>query len=541
MAESEINPVYLSPQQETNSPPEDDKGTTIFINNNYTMSGEYTKDSGKEINIKTDKVANFKLMRGTSTSVWGYLSKMKDFMPNGPHVLDSRDGKVKIHNYRFNQKPQAYYVYRGGNGELLEFNVTTKKASKHVDVATTSHIDPKTKTVSTSITQVHTNTDAPRKSWQGEWVNGKLTGYKPKAPLTLADLRGTMNEKSPGDYKRSKAISARANKIKNAKSEKEAKAEAAANYHVTQEDFDKYYPAKREQFNKLLAEAKQTGNPEPLLKSNSMTGMIVKRKITIRTKVNPETYSDNYMSKEQIRSLMKDGVDGASRISTYQWNNGLNHLKNKPGVIVLPHKKNGHNYKPGDMVEVVMDKEVEVEIDGARIFAAASPHQISSTVAENDLKKSSQEQVSGNLRVIGRPELESSRVIYVSGVSKNDSGAWYIKKVKHSLSSAGYFCDIECIHNGTTASVSTVNSKINTRELYTGYKKIAKAAIKDGSYNDSSEFRQEFKEYIKKHPEETDRSLFGVVSSTNKKSMAIIPASQDGVNITTSREAIRRK
>lgn len=543
METPEVNSVYMSPQPETSPPVDGDGGgTRLFISNNYTMSGEQTSETGKEIDIKTERVANFKVMRGTSTTVWGYLSKLKDFLPNGPNVVNSRDGKVKIHNHRFNQPPQAYYVYRGGNGELLDINVTTNKTKKHVDIATTSNIDPKTKSVNTTVTQVHTNTEAPRKSWQGEWVNGKMVGYKPKASLTLGKLKGVMSEKHPGDYRREMATNARSNKIKNAKSEKEARAEAAKNYQVTQEDCDKYFEAKKSEFNKLLEEAKRTGNPEPILKSNSMSGMIVKRKISIKTKINPETYSDNYMNKQQIRDLVRDGVDGASNISTYQWNNGFSHLKNKAGVIILPHKKNGYQYKPGDMVEVVMDKEVEVEIDGARVFASASPHQVSSTVAENDLKKSSQEQITGQLKVLGRPSLESSRVIYISGLSKQDSGQWYIKKVKHSFSSAGYTCDIECIRKGITAGVSTVTSKVNTREIYSNYKKVAQNALKNKTYNDDSEFKQEFKQYIKEHPDETDGSLFGVVGSTNgKPSIAIIPASRDGVNLSNTREIKKRR
>lgn len=546
MANPEVDPVYLTPQPESNPTPGGDGGTRLFINNNYTMSGENPQKGGEVINIKTEKVANFKIMRGTSTSVWGYLSKLKEFMPNGPHTVDSRDGKVKIHNYNFNQNPIAYYVYQGGNGELIELNVSSKKVTKHVDAATTSHIDPKKKTVNTTVTQVHTNTEAPRGEF-GRLPNGRIFSFKPQKSFTPKDLKGIMNEKHPGDYRKHQALEEKVKKIKNAKSEREARAEAAQNYQITAEDCDRYFKDKHTQFYKLLDEAKKTGNPEPLLKSGSMTGLVVKRQISIRTKVNPETYSDNYMTKQQIAELTKGKFDGAKggsgteNIATYQWNNGYNHLRNMPGIIVIPDKKNGYQYKPGDMVEVIMDKVVDVEIDGARVFAAATPHQISSAVAESNLKKSSQEQITGNLKVIGRPELESSKVIYVSGVSRQDSGKWYIKKVKHSFSSMGYFCDIECIRNGTTAGVSSVTTKINTRSILTQYKGIAKAALKNGTYNDDSEFKQEFKKYIKENPDEADKSLYGVVDEKNPKSMSIIPASQDGVNITTSREAMRRR
>lgn len=75
-------------------------------------------------------------------------------LPNGPYYADGRDGKLTLHNEKVNRPVTKVYTYAGGNGELLEFKVSSKYSTSTVNLASRSAIDPDEKDQENEQTQV---------------------------------------------------------------------------------------------------------------------------------------------------------------------------------------------------------------------------------------------------------------------------------------------------------------------------------------------------------------------------------------------------
>lgn len=71
-----------------------------------------------------------------------------------------------------------------------------------------------------------------------------------------------------------------------------------------------------------------------------------------------------------------------------------------------------------------------------------------------------------NMKVIGRPSLETSQIIHIDNVGSKWSGDYYIKSVTHDMSSdSGYTCQLELQRNGSQAEIESVSVQASTEKV----------------------------------------------------------------------------
>lgn len=71
-----------------------------------------------------------------------------------------------------------------------------------------------------------------------------------------------------------------------------------------------------------------------------------------------------------------------------------------------------------------------------------------------------------NMKVIGRPSLETSQIIHIDNVGSKWSGDYYIKSVSHDMSpDSGYTCQMELQRNGSQAEIESVSVQASTEKV----------------------------------------------------------------------------
>lgn len=523
-----VNKVFTELQTPTITP-EEIPGTVIYRPDKFVYKGEETKTEGDYYFVANNKLASYKMIVGTDRSLWNQLKRVSGILPNGPYMMDSRDDGISIHNHKFNQSPKVNYTYANGNGELLSIDIKTTKKEISVQATKSSQLDPKNKMVTTSISQsCNDGSNVPEYLRGGDEVLQNV-----QRELWAASGRDVEKPKSRQIIQHEERLKI----IKAAKDEKTTKKTLQSTYEVTREDVDAYLQQIKGQWSNLLNDAKETGNVFPLLKANSMDKMVVKKKVPVRMTVNPTDFATLDTSPNTAMSgHSQHDVSNSAR----RYGSGVRYLKSQPNIIVLPLKK---KFGPGAQpwLEVIMEKEVEVELDGARIFASASPQQIQNALSSNQLSEYTQKQKKCTMKVLGRPELESSMVVGINNISNAYSGEWYTKKVKHIINSSGYTCSCELIMKSLPVSISQTTSVVNTKDIYSQFNRVAKAKVKSGKKDVISDIKNEFKK-MSQQPELKDRSLVVDMRKyqPNTGEIPVFPATDDQVNIAIEREKHRK-
>lgn len=71
-----------------------------------------------------------------------------------------------------------------------------------------------------------------------------------------------------------------------------------------------------------------------------------------------------------------------------------------------------------------------------------------------------------NMKVIGRPSLETSQIIHIDNVGSKWSGDYYIKSVSHDMSpDSGYTCQMELQRNSSQAEIESVSVQASTEKV----------------------------------------------------------------------------
>lgn len=547
MTDNGVNKVYYSEQPES-EPTDVPQGTILFNPQRYIYEGEYTKQEGDYYFVADNTLATYKMIHGTDRTLWNQLERFLNTIPNGPYMMDSRDDGITIHNLNMNQAASYTYRYAGGNGELLSFSIKTSKKKKNVQATQSSTIDPKTKSVTTTVSQSLTDeatiptpifkalVDVPdRDTWN---LQNVLKGNK--SGLTYEQYV---------EKERQTKISA----VKDVESTKEA---LKADYQVTPDDVREYLAQIKSTFDEKISNAENNGDIAPLLGINSMGNFVVKKKVPVRTILRPEDYGDD----TQISAFSTAGGYGggnhghntASLASKYK--TGLKNLQNNPNIVYIGTTKEWPEgmtpYHSGfyPSAEVIINQEVEFELDGARIFSDVSAQGLQDAWASNSLGDAITKQLDGSLKVIGNPSLVSSRVIKLLNLSERFSGDWYIKEVKHVINAGtGYTCEASVIRKGLPISVASTKLSVDMNKIYSEFHKVAKETV-DSKYANrklNNSLKQEFRktytndkgDIIKKNSEVVSVDQYNPSDST----IPIRPASQDMVNIFEEREKARDK
>ncbi|MDJ0766808.1 MAG: contractile injection system protein, VgrG/Pvc8 family [Myxococcota bacterium] len=102
----------------------------------------------------------------------------------------------------------------------------------------------------------------------------------------------------------------------------------------------------------------------------------------------------------------------------------------------------------GEVIEVVDPETGETSLQKRNAVATVHPTSANTSESANResaarFRKAERATIKISMQVVGDPTLNAKRIIELQGVSVFLSGKYYVKAVKHSISSSGYVCDLK--------------------------------------------------------------------------------------------------
>lgn len=417
------------------------------------------------------------VIKGTSKNIWSQFLNLANNVPNGPYYMDGRDGKLEIHNRKYNRPVSKIYTYYGGNGELLYFSVESKFIKKTVSVSKGSEISPEDKSIKSKSEQL-VNVEE-KVLYINPYYTNETYGNMPTWPGGAANLyfndskKFSYNEKLLPDKNRT--FSQKVNNP-NSNPEEERFIKFYENFpkydsvsdgidssryndlSFTKEELKSYKTLLETNFNELL-ENKDGINPNSSEKSisDNLHGLVdklppfqVKRQFLVKSYKNRPLidYTDraNYPVQEYHGGFNFGGKD--ENDEPY----GLKLLQ-----MNIPQVSTG-SYVYYDLYEITF------QVDGFKLINQGA---LDSGVAMgNDLENSTTNQITASATVLGDPTIESSMNFIIQNVSDLYSGKWYAKKITHNIDqSSGYTCDIEFIQQNRVTEKITITSEVSTNSM----------------------------------------------------------------------------
>ena len=444
-------------------------------------------------------------------------------LPNGPWYIDCRNGLLYIHNKKFNEKPVHNYVYQSENGEVLSLSFETQRRTKSLGHSIGGGIDPFSK----DIVGVNSNIKSPTPGPGTKEVK-KTTGSRfkvvaaidatrvinPQLEMTRLKLETphinkTLQKKNAAQRKVVES-QYRAYKKGNTTS-KQFNRNVAASKDTTKDKwarniYSKLDPQDRiDLSSRVSQEWRKSHNRNTILKLvRSYFGY---GKHTIVTQywkeqwVDPTTYTGNNTFQGHAINLSSDDPTGTrSEYNLNLANTSLALMRQDPHIKVLSsltvsnpddtNKTFSRHYRHY-RVKVFRLAYGRGQVDSSQIVTDWLIRLISPTATNNtsqgisgsnggDLDISNytpgllgnsgrsvtEKKLVVNLRVIGRPSLESSQIIHIENVGKKWSGDYYIKSCSHDMSvDMGYTCTLELNKNGEKAEVESTTTKLSTDKV----------------------------------------------------------------------------
>lgn len=554
---TEIPQYYLNPQEPSEELENDEKNglkkTVIFEwtpdNQGFSQGqvDKYIATSNEKFSITSTVIA------GTNTSLRKQVTEAASKLKNGPYNVHGKNNKLYIHNTKANGKVVAYYKYNGGNGELLSFNVDGDFITRVVEVSKTTQIDPKVKKAVTKIQQTYMNPDGTlaMSNPDGTFKGGKRTVWHPDALKANNGIVVDNTYHKPFEKniiptlfdKEAKEI-----KHNSYKSEEDAIKDIVDNYEASEDEISEYFQRLKEVYDKRM-------NPETIQDANEYRDLlkngvvyedfIAKRKVSIyRKTIDPVQFSSAGKDSEYMKKLnqSKEGANiGFTRKyrNEYKqlWQEGYNHLKTNPNIKILTRG----NIENGSLIEIEEQKELSIPVPGVRVLSSGNLIGFGQSQA-NDTLKSIYNQLKANATVIGRPTLTSSINIYIDGIGSKYSGTWYIKKVKHSLDSQGYTCDIDFRKRDIPIRKHVIKTSINTQKAYMDLNKISKQSFKTGDWMTPGLLQISVEKW-KRNPSTPNKNYLIIQDQNNPKVGKVYEADADfktsefdNINITPVKE-----
>lgn len=502
--------VYLTPQEPSQLPP----GTVGVEILKYSPEGEMLVNRLPEQyrveNLKS-KRATTTILIGTSNNLWGQLQQLGKSTKGGPYYMDGRDGKLTIHNQKKSSPVFAAYTYAGGNGELLEFHVQSSYVKSAVEVSRNTEIDGDTKDMNTTVVQGMVEPDQGNIDAYYQWSSPKNTSPSRSSNGFAAAFA---NATEPGYFTQDLLDSRRYNQpsdpykaidtsqdifdpitkgaaVFNGKDE--AVSYLKSNPRLTKEERDAWLNTMAQKHKAYTGQVHTIGTLENALKEGfEWEPCVIKRKAFVRHQVNPTIYgSDKSRPNSQNYQLTSTRARVSGDIS--RWKRGYKYLKDNPNFIIRSPQK----VSVGGLVEVIEYMELEIPLEGVRVLADTPNFDIPEFFS-NDISENLTNQVKANARVLGRPGIESSMNIDIRNVSSKYSGIWYSKKAIHRINiGTGYTVDIEFTQRDTPISTVTITKKMATQKATVDINKVAKEALRTGSYKWSSDFKGSIKDWVK--------------------------------------------
>lgn len=440
-------------------------------------------------------------------------------LPNGPWYIDCRNGLLYIHNKKFNEKPVHNYVYQSENGEVLSLSFETQRRTKSLGHSIGGGIDPFSK----DIVGVNSNIKSPTPGPGTKEVK-KTTGNRFKA---IAAIDATRVVNSQAEITRIKMETPHMNKVlqkKKAAQRKHIESQytaykkgnttgkqfsrnvAAANNTAkdrwARNIYSKLDPNDRVDLSsKVAQEWRKSHNRSTILKL--VRGYFGYGKHTLVTQywkeqwVDPTTYTGNNTFQGHSINLGSDDTTGTrSEYNINLANRSLALMRQDPHIKVLssltvskpsdPNESFSRHYRHY-RVKVFRLAYGRGQVDSSQIVTdwlirlvspTATPQGTSGNngglgisnytpgLLGNSGRTVTEKKLVVNLRVIGRPSLESSQIIHIENVGKKWSGDYYIKSCSHDMSvDMGYTCTLELNKNGEKAEIESTTTQLSTDKV----------------------------------------------------------------------------
>lgn len=511
-------------------------------------------DEYREVMMVEKRVTNI-LLAGSFKNLHGQLKQFGKLMPNGPYYMDGRDGVMNIHNKMSNRPVCKVYTFAGGNGELLSFSVKSKFVKSSVELSKTSEVDPDTKDVITTSTQVLNNQDAANPDGYVSWRDF-LDKYPAKADATRTVINAPVNDIFPRggtidtsvghsniqvntDYLKDQVNYTR-NKagipvVPTFHSFADAVTEISAQPDLTQAEVDAYIKQLKERWEYIQNPQKESEMDDAIHYMNYLPNFTITRRVRIVKETNasvhdpkpqlrnPGSFTTVGYGYKNLSDQLKSEESSAKR--------GFEHLKKKSGISILSttpvisRNAYGTSYTTEIKVKYLEEMDIEIPINGALVLSSEWVP-LSGAIMTNDIEDRIDNQVTADATVVGDPFLESSMNIQIQNVSLLYSGVWYTKKVSHKInSSGGYTCDINFTQRDIPYSVNRIEGRLITNKAMAEINDEANKAIVTGSYKRVPQLTQWLKAYSRNFP---GYSLIAVGTS-DPNQIAIYKAKADFV------------
>lgn len=438
-------------------------------------------------------------------------------LPNGPWYIDCRNGLLYIHNKKFNEKPVHNYVYQSENGEVLSLSFETQRRTKSLGHSIGGGIDPFSKDIVGINSNIKSPTPGPgtkevKKTTSSRFkavaaidatrvVNhpAEMTRLKLETPLinkTIQKKKAAQRKFTESRYTAYK----KGNTINKQFSRSVAAAKNTTKDKWARNIYSKLDPQYRVDLSSRVAqEWRKSHNRNTILKL--VRGYFGYGKHTLITQywkeqwVDPTTYTGNNTFQGHAINLGLDDTTGTrSEYNINLANTSLARMRQDPYIKVLSsltvsnpdasYRRNRHYrvkvfrlaYGRGqiDSSQIVTDWLIRL------ISPTATSHGTSGNTGGGSLgisnytpgllgnsgRRVTEKKLVVNLRVIGRPSLESSQIIHIENVGKKWSGDYYIKSCSHDMSvDMGYTCTLELNKNGEKAEIESTTTKLSTDKV----------------------------------------------------------------------------
>ena len=489
-------------------------------------------------NIEVGTAYNL-IIKGNHPNLYKQIGEVFKWAKGGPYFLDGRDNKLTIHNQLVNRKVAKTYTYAGGNGELLEFQVSSEFVQTAVGVTKQDELteDGEVKGVNT---QAVNNSDTlPGADAIVSWPTGGSygvdnlgTSWWDKASNVFT--RGTNPDN--GDYwhygelppdstnqpqtqkeyygKESNPISTQDATMVYS-SVQAAREDLINNLTLTKEEVQRFWAERKQAFEEFLAKGSGGGIDSEeavdqwLHEFQTLGELVVHRRVKYKTIIDARAYADPE-NQEQINAVLNGEQDFAGNIdiepiystrnSSDRYKQGMSFLSSIGGITVIEDQSKvmsawlkkvgidsgqlsaqGNNTIRDSLafkVLVEYNGEVEIPIDGTRVVANY-PVEWAANVFPSQIEEHLKSTHEASAVIVGDPCLESSMNLLIQNVSKHYSGIWYIKKIEHKITPGdGYKCNIEFTQRTTDVITNTATSTIDMVEILTAFQKRAKWLIK---------------------------------------------------------------
>lgn len=444
-------------------------------------------------------------------------------LPNGPWYIDCRNGLLYIHNKKFNEKPVHNYVYQSENGEVLSLSFETQRRTKSLGHSTGGGIDPFSKDIVGVNSNIKSPTPGPGTKEVKKTTNNRFRvvaaidatrvinsqAEMMRIKLETPHMNKVLQKKKAAQRKvvESKYTAyKKGNTTSKQFSRNVAAAKSTAKDKWARNIYSKLNPQDRVDLSsKVAQEWRKSHNRNTILKL--VRGYFGYGKHTLVTQywkeqwVDPTTYTGNNTFQGPAINLGSDDMTGTrSEYNINLANTSLARMRQDPHIKVLsgltisnpddPNKSFSRHHRHY-RVKVFRLAYGRGQVDSSQIVTDWLIRLISPTATKNTSQSISgstggsfgisnytpgllgnsgrrvtEKKLVVNLRVIGRPSLESSQIIHIDNVGKKWSGDYYIKSCSHDMSvDMGYTCTLELNKNGEKAEIESTTTKLSTDKI----------------------------------------------------------------------------